>query len=79
MATYKKWTNTETDFIVNNHKTINDEGLAAKLSEMTSQTITTSMVRRQRRKLELKKERGRPRKNGSLVHSTNENNNEENG
>ena len=39
-----------------------DENLASKLSQMTGQTITTAMVRRQRRKLALKKPRGRPRK-----------------
>ena len=37
-----------------------------KLSQMTSQSITTAMVRRQRRKLVLKKLRGRPRKNPNI-------------
>jgi hypothetical protein len=62
MATYKKWTNTETDFINNNHKVFCDEVMAVKLSQMTGQNITTAMVRRQRRKLALKKPRGRPSK-----------------
>ena len=79
MATYKKWTNAETDFIVNNHKLLNDETLAQKLSEMTSQPVTTAMVRRQRRKLELKKERGRPRKNSSFVTAHDNNLTGENG
>ena len=62
MANYKKWTDTETAFINNNHVVMCDENLASKLSQMTGQTITTAMVRRQRRKLALKKPRGRPRK-----------------
>ena len=62
MANYKKWTSTEIEFITNNHLLFNDEGLAAKLSQMTGQNISTAMVRRQRRKLSLKKSRGRPKK-----------------
>lgn len=66
MANYKKWTSTETDYIQNNHLLFNDEALAGKLSQMTGQAVTTAMVRRQRRKLSLKKERGRPRKNSAI-------------
>lgn len=67
MATYKKWTDTETDFIKNNHSTLCDEAIAAKLSEMTGQSISTAMIRRQRRKLALKKPRGRPAKSKTVV------------
>lgn len=63
MATYKKWTDTEIDYIRNNHSIICDEQLAAKLSEITGQTVSTAMIRRQRRKLNLSKPRGRPSKN----------------
>jgi hypothetical protein len=63
MANYKKWTNTEIDYIQNNHTLLCDEALASKLSQITGQNVTTAMVRRQRRKLSLKKERGRPKKN----------------
>jgi hypothetical protein len=63
MATYKKWTSTELDFIRNNQNLLNDETLATKLSEMTGENISKSMIRRQRRKLDIKKARGRPRKN----------------
>lgn len=66
MANYKKWTSAETDYIQNNHLLFNDEALAGKLSQMTGQSVTTAMVRRQRRKLSLKKERGRPRKNSAI-------------
>jgi hypothetical protein len=62
MATYKKWTDSEIDYVKNNHQLICDEDLAKKLSQMTGQDISTAMVRRQRRKLDLKKSRGRPRK-----------------
>jgi hypothetical protein len=62
MANYKKWTNSEIDYIQNNHTLLCDEALASKLSQMTGQNITTAMVRRQRRKLSLKKNRGRPKK-----------------
>lgn len=67
MATYKKWTSSEIDYVKNNHNLLCDEVLAAKLSQMTGQNISTAMVRRQRRKLELKKPRGRPRKSGGVV------------
>jgi hypothetical protein len=63
MATYKKWLQTELEFIRSNQELYNDEQLSAKLSQMTGQNITTAMVRRQRRKLEIKKKRGRPSKN----------------
>ena len=63
MANYKKWTSSELNFIQNNHTLLCDEILAEKLSSMTGETISTSMVRRQRRKLDLKKARGRPLKN----------------
>lgn len=71
MANYKKWTNTEIDYINNNYQLLNDESLAAKLTQMTGQSITTAMVRRQRRKLAIKKPRGRPTKAAKLVNSPN--------
>ena len=63
MANYKKWTSTEIDYIQSNHALLCDEALASKLSQITGQNVTTAMVRRQRRKLALKKARGRPKKN----------------
>jgi hypothetical protein len=73
MATYKRWNQTEIDFIQNNHSTICDEILATKLSQITGSNITTAMVRRQRRKLKLSKPRGRPSKSKgiNLVESEN--------
>lgn len=71
MANYKKWTNTEVDYINNNYQLLNDESLAAKLTQMTGQNITTAMVRRQRRKLAIKKPRGRPTKTAKLANNPN--------
>jgi hypothetical protein len=71
MANYKKWTNTEVDYINNNYKLLNDEALAVKLTQMTGQNITTAMVRRQRRKLAIKKPRGRPTKTAKLANNPN--------
>jgi hypothetical protein len=62
MANYKKWSSSETDFIQNNHNILCDEELASRLSNMSGEKITTAMIRRQRRKLALKKPRGRPPK-----------------
>lgn len=70
MATYKKWTDSEIDFIKSNHETMPDELLASKLSQITNVSVTTAMVRRQRRKLQLKKSRGRPRKSGHVSSSS---------
>jgi hypothetical protein len=67
MANYKKWTESELGFVRDNHNTMNDLELSAKLSQMTGQNISTAMIRRQRRKLNIKKQRGRPRKHGPAV------------
>lgn len=71
MANYKKWTPSELDYIQNNHTLLCDESLAASLSKMTGQNISTAMVRRQRRKLALKKSRGRPKKIKPIANSAN--------
>lgn len=72
MANYKKWSNVEAEFIQNNHTILCDEVLADKLSNMTGEKITTAMVRRQRRKLSLKKPRGRPRKTNTNIENNQE-------
>jgi hypothetical protein len=63
MATYKKWTEAELQYIRSNLTIFSDEELAVKLCEMTGETITYGMVRRQRRKLGVSKPRGRRKKN----------------
>ena len=72
MASYKKWTDAELQYIHSNLVIFSDEELAAKLCEMTGENITYGMVRRQRRKLGVAKPRGRRKKNPSISH-TNEN------
>ena len=73
MANYKKWTEAELKFINENQKLLSDDELAAKLSQITTQNITTSMIRRQRRKLGIKKAKGR-RPKIRIVESPEENN-----
>lgn len=70
MANYKKWTNAELDFLSKNHTLLNDAELANKLSKMSGENVTTAMVRRQRRKLNIKKSRGRPAKIKEVVQSS---------
>lgn len=63
MATYKKWTEAELQFIKDNLSGLADKELATRLSSMTGETISQAMIRRQRRKLGINKPRGRPKKN----------------
>lgn len=58
--TYKKWTKEELEFVVNNAKNMKDEEIAQYLNKIDgSRVITVGMVRRQRRKLDIVKPRGR--------------------
>ena len=66
MATYKKWTQTDLDFIQNNQKLYSDDELASKLSQVCGQNITTALIRRQRRKLNIEKPKGRRPKNRAI-------------
>lgn len=66
MANYKKWTESELSFLRDNHTIMNDIELGTKLSQITGQNISTAMIRRQRRKLNIKKNRGRPKKSGAI-------------
>jgi hypothetical protein len=57
---YKKWTDAELNFIRENSNSMKDVELAVKLTQITGNTdISVAMVRRQRRKLNLAKTRGR--------------------
>jgi len=62
MNSYKKWSDAEIGFVRDNINSLNDAELANKLSSMTGENITYGMVRRQRRKLGIVKQRGRPKK-----------------
>lgn len=61
--TYHKWTETELQYLRDNHTVLSDEEIANNLSKILNGNITTAMIRRQRRKLTLKKSRGRRPKN----------------
>jgi hypothetical protein len=59
-TSYRKWTDAELQFIKDNSGNMKDEELSIKLNETTgSSDITVAMVRRQRRKLNITKTRGR--------------------
>lgn len=72
MANYKKWTQTELEFLNKNISVYSDEELAVKLSQITGQNITYGMIRRQRRKLGVIKKRGRRPKNKGIESLTTE-------
>lgn len=57
---YKKWTEAELNFIRANSNSMKDSEMAQKLGEVSGDSsITVAMVRRQRRKLNMAKTRGR--------------------
>ena len=59
-SSYRKWSEDELQFIRDNSGNMKDEELSIKLNEVTgSNDITVAMVRRQRRKLNITKTRGR--------------------
>jgi hypothetical protein len=67
MANYKKWTQSELEFIQNNQSTFSDQELAAKLTQICGQNVTMAMIRRQRRKLNIEKPKGRRPKNRTVT------------
>jgi DNA-directed RNA polymerase specialized sigma54-like protein len=58
---YKKWYNTEREFIKTESQNASDKEIARILSEKTGQSITRSMVRQQRRNIGSVKSNGRPK------------------
>ena len=66
MGKYKKWNMNELQFIKDNEQMLKDEDIAAKLGKITGENITADMVRAQRRKLKIKKRRGRKKQNIEL-------------
>lgn len=67
---YKKWTQSDLDFIANNQNVLSDRELAVKLSQIQSENITVDMIRRQRRKLKIKKQQGRRSKSVNIQETT---------
>lgn len=67
-SSYHKWTSSELQYIKDNHVLLSDDELATDLARISGSTgITAPMIRRQRRKLDLKKNRGRKPKNRNVV------------
>tara|TARA_B100000085_G_C18424025_1_gene463938 strand:+ start:247 stop:462 length:216 start_codon:yes stop_codon:yes gene_type:complete len=62
MKKYKKWSKEELCYISENCNKMKDRELATLLSEKNGYEITVDMLRRQRRKLKIRKKRGRPYK-----------------
>jgi len=71
MRNYKKWSDAELQYIKDNLAQFSDCALANKLSSMTGESVSTAMIRRQRRKLGINKPRGRPKKSSVLVNGEN--------
>lgn len=69
---YHKWTPVELQYIADNGAKLSDEQLASSLSKITGGNFTSAMIRRQRRKLTLKKSRGRKPKNKNMDLDTQE-------
>jgi hypothetical protein len=68
--TYKKWTNQDKEFIKDNFNSMSDDELALRLSQLTNSAISVSMIRTQRRKLGIKKNRGRLSKKSDITISS---------
>ncbi len=66
MRNYKRWTSNEMSYIKDNYIISSDEKIASELSKITGENITTAMIRRQRRKLKIAKNRGRPKKTNEI-------------
>lgn len=63
--TYIKWSDNDLDFIRQNYDKLTDKDMSETLSKISGNTISVGMIRRQRRKLQLGRKRGRP-KNTSI-------------
>jgi len=61
MKKYKKWSSEELCYISENCNKMKDKELATLLSEKGNEEITVDMIRRQRRKLQIRKKQGRHR------------------
>ena len=64
---YRKWSQNELSYIKHHYKDISDKKLAEKLTEITGENITGSMVRRQRRNFEMEKAQGRPKTDRKIL------------
>ncbi len=58
---YRKWQEEDINFIQKNYAKMTDQAIAVTLSKITGHNISTDMVRRQRRKCNFERPRGRPK------------------
>lgn len=63
---YKRWSPSELEFIKENSDTMTDNVIAIKLSNMTGEIITPRMINNQRRKMNIKRGRGRPKRSDKV-------------
>jgi hypothetical protein len=63
-TTYHKWSESELNYLQSHYQSSTDEELANSLSQMTGSSITTAMIRRQRKKLSIAKPKGRRKRIG---------------
>jgi hypothetical protein len=59
--TYIKWSDNDLDFIRQNYEKLTDKDMSETLSKISGISISIGMIRRQRRKLQLGRKRGRPK------------------
>jgi len=59
---YRKWQSHDVEFIEKNYSKMTDKSISVILSKITGDNISVDMVRRQRRKLGLNRQKGRPKK-----------------
>tara|TARA_B100002019_G_scaffold73571_1_gene63553 strand:- start:8416 stop:8610 length:195 start_codon:yes stop_codon:yes gene_type:complete len=59
---YRKWQPEDIEFIEKNYTQMTDQDIAITLSKITGYNISVDMIRRQRRKLNLSRPKGRPAK-----------------
>jgi hypothetical protein len=64
---YHRWSEAELQYIRDNYSFLSDHDMSLQLTLKSGHPITSAMVRRQRRKLQIGKTRGRKRKNNSIV------------
>ena len=63
---YKRWSPSELEFIKSNADNMTDSAIAIKLTNMTGEIITPRMINNQRRKMNIKRGRGRPKRQDSI-------------
>ncbi len=66
MANNKRWSNAEKEFIRDNCGTYSDKQIAVRMGEISGEKITSDMIRQQRRKMQVIKKKGRPKKKDTI-------------